>query len=178
MSKKTTPAAPASAPAPAPTPVTASAGTPGDMAAALADNDDVMVATGSTADAPVVQTSVEPEPASGKSSETPAASKAPEPDDEEARLAARIAELGDPHSLVVAAAGRLAEARKDQFETSIALEQAVNAAMDNLRRVQAKSQMDKEEIRLCKLRLEQISAARDAAAKAVAATAAQKAKTA
>jgi len=163
MSKKHTP--PASASAPAPQPVdTASPGTPEDMAAALAETP----APAAFPDAPVVQTPVESAPAAALAKTVH--------DDEEARLAARIAELGDPHAVVVAAASRLTRAREEQFETSISLEQAVNLAMDNLRKVQAQAQIDKEEIRLCKLRLEQIASARDADDKAAAATAAHKAK--
>lgn len=110
------------------------------------------------------------QPASKADSATPPApvtspASAPDLFGDPKAIAARIAELGDPHSRVVAASNRLARIVQRRFEESLRLEREENEARWNVQRVQSVAQIEKEELRLLKLRLEAIEAA-EAKAKA------------
>ena len=176
MSKKT----PAAAQPPA-DPVRPAPDAPEDMTAALSAGDTAPDTTPDNPDSGRADNSGDAkdlgaDTASAKADPVAPNAKAPAPtpdiDDEEAILVARVAELGDPHTRVMVAAARLTKAREEQFERSIALELAVNAATDTLRNVQAQAQIDKEELRLSRLRLDQLATARADLEKDMAATAA------
>ena len=168
---------PATTPAPAAQPPAPEA-TPADTADHVAEPEN-MVASIAAADAPDAPLPAAPtalpdkpadQPASKADSATPPApvicpACAPDLFGDPKAIAARIAELGDPHSRVVAASNRLAKIVQTRFEESLRLEREENEARWNVQRVQSVAQGEKEELRLLKLRLEAIEAA-EAKAKA------------
>jgi len=78
-------------------------------------------------------------------------------------IRARIEQLGDPHAPVLVASSELAAANIALADGTVELQRLVNEKRGVLMAVQAKAQAEKEELRLLRIRLDEIAAATEAA---------------